>query len=163
MDSWKRRIAYALATVTTVVLVYAAGYQWAMAAFEHESVSYLQSVQVVVESITTAGFGGHAPWASTVMNVFVLGMNLTGVVFVFLAVPVFLVPLFREVLRTHPPSSTAKSDHIIVCNHSPRGRPSSPNSPRGGGLRAVAGHRERAHDGVYDARGRRGIKLRIAN
>lgn len=121
MNIWQRRIAYSIGTATAVVLAYAVGYRWAMAAFEQRSVTYVQAVQVVVESITTAGFGGHAPWSSGVMNAFVLAMNLTGVLFVFLAVPVFVVPLFREVLKTHPPSSCEQSGHIIVCQHTPRG------------------------------------------
>jgi Trk K+ transport system NAD-binding subunit len=92
-----------------------------MAAFEREAVSYIQSIQVVVESITTAGFGGHAPWSSGFMNAYVLVMNLTGVLFVFLAVPVLVVPLFREVFKTHPPTSIDASDHIILCTYTPRG------------------------------------------
>lgn len=121
MNIWQRRITYSVALATAIVLLYALGYRWAMSAFEHESVSYVQAVQVVVESITTAGFGGHAPWSSQVMNLYVLAMNLTGVLFVFLAVPVFIVPLFREVLKTHPPSATQQSGHIIVCTYTPRG------------------------------------------
>lgn len=120
MNIWKRRAVSALLTVTAVVMAYAAGYQWAMATFEDEAVSYVQAVQVVVESITTAGFGGHAPWSSDVMNLYVLAMNLTGVLLVFLAVPVFLIPLFREVIKTHPPSRVTKSGHIVVCGFTPR-------------------------------------------
>jgi len=92
-----------------------------MRVYEGEAVSYTQAVQVVVEAITTTGFGGHAPWATPEMNVVVLAMNLTGVAFVFLAVPVFLLPLFREVFETHPPTSCDKTDHMIVCRYSPRG------------------------------------------
>lgn len=121
MNIWQRRGAYAVLTVAAVVLLYAAGYQWGMAVFEREDVSYIQAVQVVVESITTAGFGGHAPWSSGFMNAYVLTMNLTGVLFVFLAVPVFVVPLFREVFKTHPPMAIEASDHIILCTYTPRG------------------------------------------
>lgn len=121
MDIWQRRGAYAVVTVTAVMLLYAVGYRWGMAAFEGEAVSYVQAVQVVVESITTAGFGGHAPWSSDFMNAYVLAMNLTGVLFVFLAVPVFVVPLFREVFKTHPPTSIEASGHIILCAYTPRG------------------------------------------
>jgi len=121
MNIWQRRGAYAVLTVAAVVLLYAAGYRWGMAVFEREAVSYIQAVQVVVESITTAGFGGHAPWSSNFMNAYVLAMNLTGVLFVFLAVPVFVVPLFREVFKTHPPTAIEASGHIILCEYTPRG------------------------------------------
>jgi len=121
MNIWTRRLLYAIGTVTAVVLLYAVVYQWGMSVFEAESITYVQALQVVVEAITTAGFGGHAPWQSTTLNAMVLAMNLTGVLFVFLAVPVFLVPLFREVVRSHPPTSTDTSGHIILCTHTARG------------------------------------------
>ncbi len=121
MDHWPQRITYAVATVVAVVLTYAALYKWSMIIVEGVPVSYVQAIQVVVESITTAGFGGHAPWATTWMNVLVLAMNLTGVAFVFLAVPLFLVPLFREVLKTHPPTHTDLTDHVVICTYSSRG------------------------------------------
>jgi Trk K+ transport system NAD-binding subunit len=121
MNNWQQRTAGALVVVVAVVLVYAAGYQWGMAAFEGVPVSYAQAVQVVVESITTAGFGGHAPWSSTAMSLFVLAMNLTGMLLVFLAVPLFVVPLVREALKAHPPARAAMSGHFIICTFSPRG------------------------------------------
>ena len=121
MNLWTRRFLYAIATVLAVILLYAVAYQWGMRTFEEEAISYVQALQVVVEAITTAGFGGHAPWESEVLNGMVLAMNLTGVLFVFLAVPVFLVPLFREVVRSHPPSSTEASGHIILCTRTARG------------------------------------------
>jgi len=121
MNLWTRRFLYAMATVTAVVLLYAGVYQWGMGVFEETPISYVQALQVVVEAITTAGFGGHAPWESGVLNAMILAMNLTGVLFVFLAVPVFIVPLFREVLRTHPPASTDATGHILLCTHTARG------------------------------------------
>lgn len=121
MSIWTRRLLYAIGTVSVVILLYARGYQWGMGVFEEEPVSYIQALQVVVEAITTAGFGGHAPWQSGVLNAMVLAMNLTGVLFVFLAVPVFLVPLFREVVRSHPPTSARMEDHIILCTYTARG------------------------------------------
>ena len=121
MNIWPERITTAGATVAAVVLTYAGLYQWGMGAYEGEPVSYVQALQVVIEAITTAGFGGHAPWSSGAMNALVLAMNLTGVLFVFLAVPLFVVPLFREVLKTHPPTRTEATDHVIICAYTPRG------------------------------------------
>ena len=46
------------------LLTYAFVYQWGMAVYEDQSVMYIQALQVVIEAITTAGFGSHAPWSS---------------------------------------------------------------------------------------------------
>lgn len=121
MLSWQRRVARAVAVVAGVVFVYATLYRWAMGVWEGEAVSAVQAVQVVIEAITTAGFGGHAPWSHPVLNTLVLIMNLTGVVLFFLAVPAFVVPLLQEALTTEPPTTVDLEGHVIICTHTPRG------------------------------------------
>jgi Trk K+ transport system NAD-binding subunit len=50
-----------------------------------------------------------------------LAMMLSGVTLIFLALPVFLVPLVEEALRTDPPEVTDLSDHVVICTYTPRG------------------------------------------
>lgn len=103
--------------VTAIVLAYAGVYVWGMAAFEGQSKTFPQALQVVVEAITTAGFGGDAGWESAPMNFLIIAMNLTGVLLVFLALPVVLVPLLEGVLVTEAPDRTDGTDHVVVCGH----------------------------------------------
>ncbi|WP_226005911.1 potassium channel family protein [Natrinema salinisoli] len=120
MNYWWRRIVLSLVAVLVLVLVYAGLYQLGMAAFEGETKTYAQSIQTVIETLTTAGFGGDAPWESTVMNLFVVVMNLTGVLLVFLALPLIVVPLFRQALEDRPPETTDLTDHVVICSYTPR-------------------------------------------
>ena len=115
-----KKVIKSLYVVITVVLCYALIYQWGMKIFEDTDKSYLQSIQVVIESITTAGFGGDAPWQSAEMNLFILIMNLTGVVMVFFALPLFVVPLIREALAPHVPKYLNLHNHVIICSQSRR-------------------------------------------
>ncbi|NJY62817.1 hypothetical protein HC174_08610 [Salinimicrobium sp. CDJ15-81-2] len=92
----KKRIAVAALLVTGIILIYAGIFLWSMAFFENRDLSFAQSLQVVVESLTTSGYGGFAPWESDFLNYFVLIMNLTGVVLVFVAFPVFFSSFFTE-------------------------------------------------------------------
>ena len=116
--NWRRRIATVVVGVGVLVVVYAFLYQWIMGTFEERWVPYLQAVQVVIESLTTAGFGGHAPWESTAANGMIILMNMSGVVLVFLAIPVFLAPLLRNVLQGRMPRSSDQTGHVIVCGYS---------------------------------------------
>ncbi len=118
LGTWRRRIPVALSAVTVLVLVYAAVYRWAIGVFEGVTVTYLDAVQVVIEALTTAGFGGDTQyWNTDVMNAIIIGMNLTGVLLVFLAVPAFVVPLFRQVFgEQRAPRSTELTDHVILCS-----------------------------------------------
>ena len=120
MNYWWRRIVLSLVAVLVLVLVYAGLYQLGMAAFEGETKTYAQTIQAVIESLTTAGFGGDAPWESTAMNLFVVAMNLTGVLLVFLALPLIVVPLFQQALEDRPPESTDLLNHVVICSYTPR-------------------------------------------
>ena len=119
---WRRRIALSVLLVTTLVLVYTLGYQYAMFTFEGvDDVTFTDALQVVIESLTTAGFGGDTGhWNTHAMNLFVVGMNLTGVLLVFMALPALVVPMFREGLEEQPRTQTDQSDHVVVCSYGPR-------------------------------------------
>lgn len=119
-NTWLRSAVKAVFVVLVIVLTYAAVYKQLMYIYEGKEKTYVQSVQVVVESITTAGYGGDSPWSSEIMNFMVLIMNLTGVVLVFFALPMFLVPLIREAMKPKSQRRTFKTDHVIICSHSRR-------------------------------------------
>ncbi len=55
MSTWARRIAYYLSVLGVVMLGYAIVYHYSMVTFEGESVTFLHSLQVVVETFTTTG------------------------------------------------------------------------------------------------------------
>lgn len=48
-------------------------------------------------------------------------MQLTGVTTVFLTLPLFLVPLVEDALRTAPPTTSTHTDHVVICTFTPRG------------------------------------------
>lgn len=121
MERWRRRISFAIVAVGLIVLGYTLLYQWVMAAYEGIDVSFTHALRIVIESLTTAGFGGDTDyWTTTASDLLVMGMNLTGVLLVFLAIPLFGVPLFREAFDTSPPTSSDLTDHIIICGYSRR-------------------------------------------
>ena len=121
MNGWQRRIVQAVSVVIAVVVAYTLLYRWAMFNFEGVERSVFESLQVVIESFTTAGFGGDADqWQTAPMNVLVVVMNLTGVLLVFLALPLFVVPLFQQALEDSPQRSTDLVDHVVICSYNSR-------------------------------------------
>lgn len=120
MKPLTRRIVVTAVGGLVLLSVYALVYQWGMATFQGEDIGYVRSLQVVVEILTTAGFGGDAPWSSTGMSVIVIGMNVTGVLLVFFAIPYFVIPLLKRALQTEVPTETDLTNHVIVCADSPR-------------------------------------------
>lgn len=120
LNDWWRKIFRSFLFVAAIIVAYGFIYQWGMAAFEDTSVSYIHSIQVVIESLTTSGYGGDAPWQSDFMNIFVVWMNLTGVALVFLAFPLLVFPMIREAIQPRPPESVDLQDHVIICSISKR-------------------------------------------
>lgn len=120
LNEWWKKVYKAIGIVAGIILVYGFIYQWGMSHFEGAEKSYVHAVQVVIESITTAGYGGDAPWTSDFMNLFVIWMNLTGVLLIFLAFPLFVFPMIREAIQPRPPESVDLEDHVIICSISKR-------------------------------------------
>jgi len=116
--NWLNRILLTIIVVVAIIVVYAEIFMWAMVFIEGRDVTFSQSMQVVVESLTTSGYGGFAPWTSDFMNYFVLIMNLTGVALVFFAFPVFFLPILKSAVSKNAPRSVSKSDHVIICGYS---------------------------------------------
>ncbi|MBD3629286.1 NAD-binding protein [Cyclobacterium sp.] len=117
-NNLKKRILFAVLVVTGIIVIYAKIFVWSMEFFEYREITFPQGLQVVVESLTTSGYGGFSPWESDFMNFFVLIMNLTGVVFVFVAFPVFFLPFLKDAIEKSPPTKVSKKDHIIICSYS---------------------------------------------
>jgi len=122
MDTWRRRTVYSSVVLAVLMLGYAVVYDYAMSTFENEQRTFLHSLQVVVETFTTTGFGSDSPWISPELNLLVILMDLTGVALIFLALPALLFPLLEETLRTTPPAETQDlSEHVVICTYTARG------------------------------------------
>ena len=122
MNTWQRRTVGSLLGLAVLMLVYALIYDYGMSAFENEPKSFLHSLQIVVETFTTTGFGSDAGWQSPAMNVLVIVMDLTGVALIFLALPVVVFPLLDETLSRSAPTTVEDTDHVVICSYTPRGR-----------------------------------------
>lgn len=123
MDKWRRRITHYLLLLAGVMFVYAVVYHFGMTIYEGEqSRQFLHSLQVVVETFTTTGYGSDAGWDSPQMLVLVMLMDITGVALIFIALPVLVVPLFEEAIAVSVPTEveTELSDHVIICGYTPR-------------------------------------------
>lgn len=123
MDSWRRRTFYYLLGLVAVILAYAVAYDYGMSVFENDPRSFLESLQIVVETFTTTGFGSDAAgWTSEAMLALVIVMDMTGVVLIFLALPALVFPLFEDAISTTAPTSVEGfEDHVIICNLTSRG------------------------------------------
>jgi Trk K+ transport system NAD-binding subunit len=118
----QRRLAVYVGLAVFAMAAFAVVYRWAMLTFEGVRVTHLHALEVVVQSMTTTGYGEDASdWQTPQLQLLAIVMQLSGVVLIFLTLPLFLVPLVEEALRTDPPERSDLTGHVIICEFTPRG------------------------------------------
>jgi Trk K+ transport system NAD-binding subunit len=121
MGTLTRRTIYYLLILIGTTALFAGLYSAGMSLWEGRPRPWYRSLEVVIQTFTTTGYGQDAPWQSPQMNLLVILMQLTGIGFILSAVDVFVVPWLREALRPTAPTSIPEiSDHVIVCGYTPR-------------------------------------------
>jgi Trk K+ transport system NAD-binding subunit len=123
MDTWQRRTMSYLVGLAGLMFAFTVAYNWGMRTFEGVDQPLYISFQHIVETFTATGYGSQAPWSTPEMNLFVVVMDIVGVLSVFLALPVLLFPLFEEALSTTVPAALEDDaeDHVVVCTLTVRG------------------------------------------
>jgi Trk K+ transport system NAD-binding subunit len=122
MDKWQRRTVYYSFILFGSMLAFAVLYQNGMRIYEGDPRTFLHSLQVVVETFTTTGFGSDSPWVSPEMQVLVTVMDLVGTLLIFMALPVLAFPLLEDILSTTVPTSVPDDTegHVIICSYTSR-------------------------------------------
>ncbi|RKD97769.1 potassium channel family protein [Halopiger aswanensis] len=121
MERWQRRAAKTLGGVAVLILVVSLLYHNAMAFVEGRSQSYFHSTQVVIETFTGTGYGSDSPWETPLGNLFVMVMDLSTFLFLFIVFPYVFQPILEQSLSRTVPRSVELEDHVVVCGYSARG------------------------------------------
>ena len=122
MTRRNRRGALYLGAVVAIVALFTLTYDYGMTTLESRPKPWYHSFEIVVQTLTTTGYGEDAPWDSMEMHLLVVTMQLTGIGLILTAVDVFAVDWLREALSPSPPTAaTDLSDHVVICGYTPRG------------------------------------------
>ncbi|WP_137289711.1 potassium channel family protein [Natronorubrum halophilum] len=114
------RVAGYLGSLLILTSAYAAAYYWGMATLEGEPRTWYQALEVVIHSMTTTGYGQDAPWETLEMTALVVLIQLTGITYIFVAVPLFVVPWLQTLVRPTPPEHVNElEDHVIIAGYTP--------------------------------------------
>ena len=112
-----RLIIYYLIGIAGVVLLYASVYNYGMAVYEGRPQSIFHSAEVVVETMTTTGYGADSPWTSPFMNLFVIFMQISGIGIGFFTLRLIIIPLFAGAEVNLDDRLSPKQDHVVVCEY----------------------------------------------
>jgi Trk K+ transport system NAD-binding subunit len=113
-----RRLAVYVGSLLLLIALYTLTYRWGMAVYEGESRTWYQSLEIVVQSMTTTGYGQDAPWETAEMTALVLLIQVTGIAYVAVAIPQFVVPWLETLVEPTPPEEIDRvEDHIVIVGY----------------------------------------------
>lgn len=123
MPGHSRRTVQYLGLVILTTVVFTVIYNTGMTVWEGRPQPIYRSLEVVIQSFTTTGYGEDAPWQTAQMHLLVIMMQFAGIGLILTAVDVFAVPWLRNAVTPSLPESIPElSDHIIICGYTPRTR-----------------------------------------
>ncbi|MHC3439496.1 potassium channel family protein [Natrialbaceae archaeon A-gly3] len=113
-----RRLALYVGSLLALVAVYTVAYRWGMSTLEGETRTWYGALEIVVQSMTTTGYGQDAPWASPQMTVLMVVIQLTGITYLFVAFPLFVIPWLETLVEPSAPEEAAGlEDHIVIVGY----------------------------------------------
>jgi Trk K+ transport system NAD-binding subunit len=83
---------------------------------ENKPISWTTALLFVVESMTTVGYGDLLPFSNDLTNLLAIQIMISGVIMIFIVVPLLLAPFLTTLLSPTPPRRTphALKGHIVV-------------------------------------------------
>lgn len=109
-----------LATVPLVVVLMGVLYMLGMEHLEGRPRGFGRSVAWAAETVTTVGYGADNAWSHPVMIGFIAITQFTGVIMIFLVVPVFLLPFIEERFEGRLPKVLPKlTGHVVIYQYGP--------------------------------------------
>jgi Trk K+ transport system NAD-binding subunit len=86
---------------------------------ENKPLSWSESLLFVVESMTTVGYGELLPFTSEITRLLAIQIMLSGVIMIFVVIPLLLAPFLTSLLAPSPPRRTPHklSGHTVVMGY----------------------------------------------
>ena len=86
---------------------------------ENKPLSWSEALLFVVESMTTVGYGELLPFSSEITRLLAIQIMLSGVIMIFVVIPLLLAPFLTTLLAPAPPRRTPHrlSGHTVVMGY----------------------------------------------
>jgi Trk K+ transport system NAD-binding subunit len=86
---------------------------------ENKPISWVSSLLFVAESMTTVGYGELLPFSNDLTKLLAIQIMLSGVIMIFIVVPLLLAPFLTTLLAPTPPRRTPHplKGHIVVIGY----------------------------------------------
>ncbi len=87
---------------------------------ENKPITLVQALLFVIESVSTTGYGEILPFHNELTNIFAITMVITGVILIFMIIPLLLAPYLKSLIESNAPKRTPHKlfQHLIIVGFS---------------------------------------------
>jgi voltage-gated potassium channel len=113
----QRLVLYYALGLVSIIGLYTVLYWSGMRYLEGRPRSMFHALQIVTETMTTTGYGADSPWATPVMNLYMVTMQVTGIGIGFVTLRVLVIPLFERAPLNLDDRLSIKNNHVVVAEY----------------------------------------------
>lgn len=105
---------------TAQIIVYTSIFHYAYPLLEKKPISWPASLLFVLETVTTLGYGDLLPFENEMTILITIVMLITGVILIFMIIPLLLVPVLSSIFQRAPPRKPPHelTGHVIMVGYS---------------------------------------------
>ena len=98
------------------IIAYTSIFYYVYPILEKKPISWPTSLLFVLETVTTIGYGELLPFQNDLTILITVVMMVTGVILIFMIIPLLLIPLLSSIFQRTPPSKPPHelSGHVIM-------------------------------------------------
>jgi len=113
------RVGLYLSIFALMVIFYTHLFHGLYPILEGKPVSWPESLLFVVESMTTVGYGELPAFTNQYTIFLAVAMIFSGVLMIFIAIPLLLAPYFTTILTPSPPRKTPRplKNHVVIVGY----------------------------------------------
>lgn len=114
-----QRVKVYLLFFCATIAVYTALFHHFYPLLEGRPLSWTESLQFVMQTLTTVGYGELLPFENELTSLFSILMMASGVVMIFMVIPLIMTPYLSRFVRDMPPRRTTRplEDHIVIIGY----------------------------------------------
>lgn len=101
------------------IVAYTALFHYAYPILENKPITWPTAVLFVLETVTTTGYGELLPFTNQITIVIAIIMMITGILLIFMIIPLLIIPYLSSMLHTLPPRRTPHEleGHVVIVGH----------------------------------------------
>jgi Trk K+ transport system NAD-binding subunit len=119
--SSRRRFFLLLLALPVFLVIAALIYSLGMGVLEGKPRGFWDSLEWAAETLTTTGYGADSHWGHPAMVLFVIAVQLFGMVLFFMVFPVYFIPYLEERFEARLPQAAPPKleGHVVVYRYGP--------------------------------------------